>query len=231
MFELASSHKIVQTEAFFWSSNKLNTMLRRYGGTRRFFSSDEFRFCVELNKRLITYHRPRTVVLVGSTHERRFAEAYGLRNPEIILNSQGEKLLVRYEDANDLPWFILRHWTGDWRMKKSINRALVKITLLFELKESCNAANTLRRLRLALLKAPPELQKDAARFILLVASVRLSDQELAELEWLIMILSDRSERDASPIGQGGEAGEDSHRSPSGLAGYRLKDRGASSFGI
>lgn len=98
------------TEMFFWSSKNVAELADRYGSLK---SSKHVEFCKNLNTKLIEYHDPEAVIVVGIGHLYRtlIPTAYQLQHIKTVPNASGHQLVAQFTDGRR-PWIFCKHWTG-----------------------------------------------------------------------------------------------------------------------
>ena len=107
---------VVQTEAFFWSSKRVNEQHfdRRFGYS---FNSERckkhLRFCAELNSELISNYRPKAIIAPGLNLIDILPSIYNLV-PSCIIKcpKTGHRLVEKYYSSEKLPWIFTKHWSG-----------------------------------------------------------------------------------------------------------------------
>ena len=103
----------VQTEAFFWSSEKSGAKFRARFGTP-IERSPHLKFCTEMNTALIAHHQPKVVVAVGLAMECWLPGRFGLRYVDTRFTSDGDSRVVECFTDGTRPWLLTKHWTGAW---------------------------------------------------------------------------------------------------------------------
>ena len=101
------------SEMFFWSSHDLKVLRDRVGDFDPYLQ-----FCADLNRTMITYHRPQVVFQPGLGWAADAVRHYELESVATIQSSRGHRLIEHYQMPDGTPWLVTPHWTGSFGFSK-----------------------------------------------------------------------------------------------------------------
>lgn len=123
MKEMCGTSNLIQTEAFFWSSNNTSDAFeKRFGEKPKSRKMRPyFEFCADMNIDLINTYKPRAIVFPGLGWANLMADIYNLKatTKYTMPDKPNQKIAVIYEDSRGLDWIFTPHWTGTRGLTKN----------------------------------------------------------------------------------------------------------------
>jgi hypothetical protein len=114
----------VMTELFFWSSRNLTHFREKFGILQE---SPHLNFCVEKNKRLIRFYRPKAVICSGLGLISICQENFDLRYLRTGRRDDGTRTYELFKDENGITWIFTKHWTGARGYTKEDKRLIKEV--------------------------------------------------------------------------------------------------------
>ena len=98
---------IILSELFFWSSNKVSDLDKRYGNWK---NGPIIEFCAAANVHLLRQHEIKTVIFFGLSMAKLVERLYNLSLIEIARSKMDDKQLAKiYRDPDDRVWIVFSH--------------------------------------------------------------------------------------------------------------------------